>query len=35
MEQTCGSVSAFEHGMTRGQEGAGDLSIVLAEMLPR
>lgn len=33
MEQTRGSASAFERGMARGQDGAGDLSIALAEMM--
>lgn len=33
MEQTCGSASAFERGMARGQDGTGDLSIALAETM--
>lgn len=33
MEQTGGSASAFKHGMARGQDGAGDLLIVLAKMM--
>lgn len=33
MEQTCDSAFPFEHGMARGQDGAGDLLIVLAEMV--
>lgn len=33
MEQTRGSASAFERGMARGQDGAGDLSIALAKTM--